>query len=124
MALGIEIAMYSIITFYTVTKVVDYIVDGLEEYTALTIITAKPETVKVLLVQMFGKRITLFKGERGYLPDSFEIKEDTDIILTIVTCLEILLLTTVITEVDPKAFMFVHSIREAKGGIIKKVRAH
>ncbi|MDX2127901.1 MAG: YitT family protein [Chloroherpetonaceae bacterium] len=122
-ALGVETAMYSMITFYTATKVVDYIVDGLEEYTALTIISSKPETVKVLLVQFFGKAITVYKGERGYLPDSFEIREDTDIILTIVTRLEILMLTEAINEVDPKAFMFAHSIRETKGGIVKKIKA-
>jgi uncharacterized membrane-anchored protein YitT (DUF2179 family) len=122
--LGIETAMYSMITFYTATKVTEYIVDGLEEYTALSIISAKPETVKVLLVQMFGKGITVYKGERGYLPDSFDKRQDADIILTIVTRLEILMLTSAIAEVDPKAFMFAHSIREAKGGVLKRKKTH
>jgi uncharacterized membrane-anchored protein YitT (DUF2179 family) len=122
--LGVETAMYSMITFFTATKVIDYIVDGLEEYTALTIISTKPDAVKFLLVNLFQKGITIYKGERGYLPESFNVKQDTDIILTIVTRLEILMLTNAVAECDPKAFMFVHSIREAKGGIIKKKLSH
>jgi len=72
-----------------------------------------------------GKGITVYKGERGYLPGSFEVKNETDIIVTIVTRLEVHQLQTAIKEIDPKAFVYVQSIKEAAGGILKaKPRSH
>lgn len=122
--LGIETAMYSMITYYTALKITDYIVDGLEEYTALTVISANSEDIKYLLVNTFEKGISVYKGERGYLPGTYNIKANCDIILTIVTRLEVLRLKNAILEIDPNAFMFVHSIKEARGGIIKKKSGH
>ncbi|MEI9807240.1 MAG: YitT family protein [Bacteroidota bacterium] len=82
---GIETAMYSIITYFTATRATDYVVDGIEEYTAMNIITSQQEEVKSLLVNDLGKGITVYKGERGYLPGSFDVKTDCEIIVTIVT---------------------------------------
>ena len=86
---GVETAMYSIITYFTAVRATDYIVDGIEEFTAVNIISSKPDEIKSLLVNELGKGITVYKGEKGYLPNSFDIKSDTDIIVTIVTRLEI-----------------------------------
>jgi len=121
--LGIETAMYSLITYFTATRATNYVVDGIEEFTALNIISAKEEEVKSLLVNEFGKGITVYKGERGYLPGSFDIKTDCQIIVTIITRLEIKQLQDAIRDLDPKAFMFVQSIKEAAGGILKE-KAH
>lgn len=114
---GIETAMYSILVYYTAMKTSDYVVDGFEEFTALTIISKECETVKSLIVNDFGKAITVYKGERGYLPDSFKIKEDCDIVMTIVTRIEIHRIKEAIQELDPKAFFYVQRIKEVKGGI-------
>ena len=121
---GIETAMYSIITYYTAMRALDYIVDGIEEYTALHIISAKSEDIKSLIVNEFNKGITVQKGERGYLPGSFDVKADCDIIITIVTRLELLALQQAIAKLDPTAFMYVHTIREAKGGVLSRVKHH
>lgn len=121
--LGIETAMYSLITYFTATRATNYVVDGIEEFTALNVITAKEEEVKALLVNEFGKGITVYKGERGYLPGSFEVKTDCQVIVTIITRLEIKQLQDAILDLDPKAFMYVQSIKEAAGGILKE-KAH
>lgn len=120
---GIETAMYSIITYFTATRVTDYVVDGIEEFTALNIISSQQEEIKNFLVNELGKGITVYKGERGYLPGSFDIKTDCEIIVTIVTRLEIKQIQDAILEIDPKAFSYVQSIKEATGGILK-VKAH
>jgi uncharacterized membrane-anchored protein YitT (DUF2179 family) len=52
---GIETAMYSLITYFTALKACDYIVDGIEEYTALTIISSEYEQIKKMLVNDFKK---------------------------------------------------------------------
>ncbi len=116
---GIETAMYSIITYFAAAKATDYVVDGIEEFTAVNIITSKQEEVKSFLVNELGKGITVYKGERGYLPGSFEIRTDCEIIVTIVTRLEIKQIHESISKIDPKVFVYVQSIREAAGGILK-----
>lgn len=120
---GLETAMYSLITFFTATRAADYVVDGIEQYTAVNIISSKQEEVKNFLVNELGKGITVYKGERGYLPGSFEIKTDCEIIVTIVTRLEVHQIQSAIMEIDSRAFIYVQSIKEAAGGILK-AKAH
>jgi uncharacterized membrane-anchored protein YitT (DUF2179 family) len=121
---GIEPAMYSILTYFTALRTSDYVVDGFEEFTALTIVSKQPEKVKYAIVNDFNKAISVYKGERGYLPGSYEIHENTDIIMAIVTRLEIHRLKQAIHEIDPEAFFFVQSIKEVTGGVVKKKKAH
>lgn len=120
---GIETAMYSIITYFTATRAINYVVDGIEEFTAMNIISSQPEEIKNFLVNELNKGITVYKGERGYLPGSFEVKTQTDIIVTIVTRLEIKQIHESLMAIDPKAFIYVQSIKEAAGGILKH-KAH
>lgn len=117
--LGLEVAMYSLITFYAATRATDYVVDGIEQYTAINIISAQHHRVKHLLVNELNKGITVYKGERGYLPGSFDIKTDCEIIVTIVSRLEINQIQEAVLEIDPKAFIYIQSINEATGGILK-----
>lgn len=117
---GLETAMYSILVYFTAMKTSDYVVDGFEEFTALNIISKDFDTVKSLIVNDFGKAIAVYKGERGYLPGSFHVKYDCDIIMTIVTRLEIHRIKQEVSKIDPDAFFFVHSIKEVKGGILKQ----
>lgn len=116
---GLETAMYSLITFFTAQRATDYVVDGIEQYTAVNIVSAESEAIKEYLVNDLGKGITVYKGERGYLPGSYSIKTNTDIIVTIVTRLEVHQLQTAIKAIDPKAFIYVQTIKEAAGGILK-----
>jgi uncharacterized membrane-anchored protein YitT (DUF2179 family) len=120
---GLEAAMYSLITYFSATRATDYVVDGIEQYTAINIITSQEERVKNFLVNDLAKGITVYKGERGYLPGSFEIKTNCDIIVTIVTRLEVNQIQLAVLEIDPKAFLFVQNIKEASGGILK-IKAH
>ncbi len=120
---GIETAMYSIITYFTATRATNYVVDGIEEFTAMNVISARQDEIKSFLVNELGKGITVYKGERGYLPESFDSKTDCEIIVTIVTRLEIKQIRDGILNIDPYAFIYVHSVKEATGGILK-AKAH
>ncbi|MFT5056101.1 MAG: uncharacterized membrane-anchored protein YitT (DUF2179 family) [Pseudoalteromonas distincta] len=121
---GIEPAMYSILTYFTAIKTADYVVDGFEEFTAITIISKEHETIKSLLVNEYKKGISVYKGERGYLPGQFEVKADCDIVMAIVTRLEVHKLKEAITDVDPEAFFYVQRIKEVGGGIVKRKKGH
>jgi uncharacterized membrane-anchored protein YitT (DUF2179 family) len=121
---GIESALYSIITYFAALKMVDYVVDGIEEYIALTIISGQSDAIRDLVVNRFGKGITVYKGERGFLPGSFNQRTDCDVIMTIVTRLELLEITKAIRAIDPKAFLFTNKIHETHGGVVKQKGHH
>lgn len=120
---GIETALYSILTYFTATRCIDYVVEGLQAYTGVTIVSGKSEVIKYQLVNKLGRGITVYKGERGFLPGKYDISNDCDIIFTIITRLEFRRLKNLVYEIDPKAFIFSQEIKEAEGGIIKR-RAH
>ncbi|MEJ7674915.1 MAG: YitT family protein [Chitinophagaceae bacterium] len=119
--LGLETAMYSILTYFTATKTIDFVVEGIEAYTGVTIISGKSELIKYRLVNELSRGITVYKGERGFLPGQFENHTDCDIIFTVVTRLELRKLKNVVHEIDPKAFVFAqYTIKEASGGILRR----
>lgn len=124
MLLGIETSMYSLITFFTATKATEYVVDGIEEYTSMNIISAHPDAIKHLLVHNLGKGITVYKGERGFLPGKFDESSECDIIVTIISRLEIGQIQNQISQIDPNAFVYVQSIKDASGGILKHKHKH
>src|SRR5680860_139258 len=117
---GVEVGMYSILVYFTAMKTTDYVVDGFEEYTSLNIISQEADRIKSTIVNDFGKAITVYRGERGSLPGSYELRQDCYIIITVVTRLDVHRITEAFTKIDPKPFMFVNSIKEVKGGIIKR----
>ena len=121
---GISTALYSIVTYFSAVKSLDYISNGFEQFTSLHIISSKSELIKSLIVQKFGKGITVIKGERGYLPNNFETKLDCDIIVTVVTRVELLRIKEEIKKLDPDAFMFIQYIKEASGGILRNMNKH
>ncbi|QEM09614.1 MULTISPECIES: YitT family protein [Mucilaginibacter] len=123
--LGLPTALYSILTYYTASRTITFVIDGLEEYTAINIISGQSEIIKERLVMELGRGITIYKGERGFMKESFDVHQPVDIIFTVVTRLEVRRLKNLVHSIDPKAFVFTNSIKEAAGGVLKKkVRDH
>lgn len=121
---GIETALYSILTYFAATRSIDYVVEGLQAYTGVTIISGKSEEIKHELVNKLGRGITVYKGERGFLPGNFEVSAECDIIFTVITRLELRKLNNLVQHVDPNAFVFANTIKEASGGILKRRHRH
>lgn len=122
--LGLPTALYSILTYYTASRTISFVIEGLEEYTGVTIISGESEAIKRELVMTLGRGITVYKGERGFLKESFEVSHDVDIIYTVVTRLEVRRLRNIVSEIDPKAFIFTGVIKEASGGVLKRRARH
>jgi uncharacterized membrane-anchored protein YitT (DUF2179 family) len=123
--LGLQTALYSILTYYTASRTITFVIDGLEEYTAVNIISGQSEVIKEKLVMELGRGITIYKGERGFMKESFDVHQPVDIIFTVITRLEVRRLKNMVHSIDPKAFVFTSSIKEAAGGVLKKrVREH
>ncbi|MCX6206971.1 MAG: YitT family protein [Bacteroidetes bacterium] len=121
---GIVTSLYSILTYFAATRSIDYVVEGIQAYTGITIISGKSEMIKYQLVNTLGRGITVYKGERGFLPGKFEVSSDCDIIFTVITRLELRKLKNLVYELDPQAFMFVHTIKETQGGVLKIRHSH
>jgi uncharacterized membrane-anchored protein YitT (DUF2179 family)/predicted metal-dependent HD superfamily phosphohydrolase len=121
---GIETALYSVLTYFAATRCIDYVVEGIQAFTGVTIISGKSEVIKFQLVNNLGRGITVYKGERGFLPGKFEISSECDIIFTVITRLELRKLKNLVYQVDPKAFVFANTIKEASGGVIKRRHQH
>ena len=121
---GLQTSLYSMLTYFTASKTIDYVIEGMNAYTGVTIISGKSDEIKHKLVNELGRGITVYKGERGYLPGKFDVHDDCDIIFTIIARLEMRKLKNMVTDVDPNAFVFSSTIRETAGGIIKKRHVH
>lgn len=121
---GIRTSLYSVLTYFAATRTIDYVVEGIQAYTGVTIISGKSETIKYVLVNNFGRGITVYKGERGFLPGNFDVSADVDIIFTVISRMEMRKLKNLVYDVDPKAFVYANTIKEASGGIIKRRHTH
>ncbi|MFC6269837.1 YitT family protein [Frigoriflavimonas asaccharolytica] len=122
--LNIETALYAILTYLVASQTTKYVIEGIEAYTGITIISSNSEEVKKALVLNLNRGITVYKGERGFMKESFEHSNDVDIIFTIVTRLEVRKLQNIVREIDPKAFIFTQTVREPQGGIVKEIIKH
>ena len=117
----IDIALYSIITYLAAAKTVDFVVQGVEEYNGVTIISTKPDEIRKAIIHRLGRGVTIYKGERGFSTSGL-VSQDLKIVFTVVTRLELTRLKNEINHIDENAFVFTHPISETKGGLIKKRR--
>ncbi|MCF8239443.1 MAG: YitT family protein [Saprospiraceae bacterium] len=116
--LSIEIALYAILTYYAASKTVDFVIDGVEEYVGVTIVTDYHEQIKRMIIREMGRGVTLFRGRKGYGKKGSR-EEDTEIVYTVITRLETARLQTEIDKIDPDAFVIMSAVKDARGGMIK-----
>lgn len=119
--ISIETALYAMLTYLSASKTVDFLIEGIEEYTGVTIISVKDEDIRDMIVHQLGRGITVYNGERGF-GKTGEKLYNMKIIYTIITRLEVSKLKHEIEKIDPDAFVFMNSIKDMKGGMIKKRR--
>ncbi len=116
---NIETAMYAMLTYLAASKTIDFVVSGIEEYVGVTIISDKSEEIRLAIVEKLGRGCTIYLGKKGFAPKGQKL-EPTEIVYTLVTRLELAKLQTEIDKIDREAFTVMHSIKDAKGGMIKK----
>ena len=117
--INIDTALYAILTYLSATSIIDYIVNGIEAYTGVTIISDKNEEIKNFIINDMKRGVTIYKGEGGYLE-----KKDIDIIYTVVTKLEMSRLKGELQNIDPDAFVVQQQIADLKGGVVKRHAFH
>lgn len=116
--LGIEPALYSILTYIAASKTVDFLIHGVEEYTAVIIMSERSEEIRQVIVRDLERGVTVYKGRGGMT------NEEQDILFCVVTRLEIGRIKTAAHEIDPSAFIVVQPLADADGGVIRKLALH
>jgi uncharacterized membrane-anchored protein YitT (DUF2179 family) len=121
--LGVESALYSILTYVAASKMIDYILNGVEQYTGITVISTKSDVIRRVITQRLGRGVTIYQGKSGYGKDG-QINDPRDIIFTVATRLEIPSIKQAILKVDPAAFIVQQSIDDTTGGLLKRKGIH
>ena len=108
------------ITYLAASKTLDFVVEGIEEYTGVTIISSHNEEIRLMIINVLGRGVTVYKGKGGY--GKRGDTRDIDIVYTVITRLERGKLDTEIVKIDPNAFVVTSSVKDTKGGMIKRRR--
>jgi uncharacterized membrane-anchored protein YitT (DUF2179 family) len=116
--LGVEPALYSILTYLSATKTLDFLLHGLEEYTAITIVSERSAAIREALTLGLGRGVTVYKG-RGGMSGA-----DQEILFCVVTRLEIGKVMNIAHDLDDSAFITVGALAEVKGGVLRKTVHH
>lgn len=111
-------AMYSMFTYYIAIKLIDIVVEGLEESKSVTIISAEYEEISQAIMDRLGRGTTLIQARGGYS------KEDTQMIYCVVTRLELAKLKSIVQSIDERAFIAIESVSDVMGGNFSKGSIH
>jgi uncharacterized membrane-anchored protein YitT (DUF2179 family) len=116
--LGVEEALYSILTYVTAARTLDFVIHGIEEYTAITIVSRFSGEIAARILAYLGRGVTVYKG-RGGLSG-----EDQEILYCVVTRLEIGRVKAIVRALDPNAFVTSHPLTGVDGGMVKRASLH
>ncbi|HEY0006519.1 MAG TPA: YitT family protein [Pyrinomonadaceae bacterium] len=116
--LGIESALYSILTYFAASKTIDFLIHGIEEYTAILITSDRSEIIRQELIRVLGRGVTIYQGRGGWT------NIEQDILFCVVTRLEIGSVKKLVKEIDETAFIVLHPLSDVEGGVIKKTALH
>ncbi|MBL7812651.1 MAG: YitT family protein [Bacteroidetes bacterium] len=117
--IGLETALYSILTYFTTARTTDFLTEGVEEYIGVTIVTQKHEEMIQMIIDQLGRGVTIYDGKLGHGKRG-QIIQKTDILYTVITRLELYRLQEQVERVDPDAFVVYNNVRDTRGGKIKK----
>ncbi len=114
--LGVEEALYSILTYVAAARTLDFVIHGIEEFTAITIVSRMSGEIGAHILAYLGRGVTVYKG-RGGLSG-----EDQEILYCVVTRLEIGKVKSIVRRLDPGAFVTTHALGDVDGGMVKRAR--
>ena len=116
--LGIDSALYSVLTYIAASKTIDFLIHGIEEYNAIIIMSEKNDEIREAIVRVLSRGVTIYNGRGGLTGKPMHI------LYCVVTRLEIGSVKNIVNEIDGAAFVIVHPLADATGGIIKKTALH
>ncbi|WP_370294620.1 YitT family protein [Rossellomorea marisflavi] len=107
--IGIENTMYTGISIYISTKILDYLIDGFDTRKAVTIISPLTDAIAEKVSAEMDRGATIINARGHYS------KESKDILYVVINKQELFLLKKTIQQIDDKAFVVVHDVRDVFG---------
>lgn len=120
--IDLETAMYAMITYLSASKTLDLVVEGLEEYTGITIISPHHAEIREVIANEMGRGVTVYTGKRGFTKGAGS--HEVDILYCVITRLEVGRFLSEVEKIDPDAFVVTSPVKDVRGGILLKRRAH
>ncbi len=120
---SVETALYSMLTYFSASKTVDFIINGIEEYIGVMIISDDYEEIKEMIASKLQRGVTVFRSDGGYGTKG-NAMPDRKILFCVVTRLEVSKVLLEVDKIDRKAFVIQYPINDTKGGMIKKRPLH
>ncbi|MBW1295636.1 YitT family protein [Aquimarina litoralis] len=116
--LSIEIAMYSILTFIVTAKVIDFMIEGFEDYVGLMIVSEKPDEINRQLIKVIGTGTTMYSGSGGFGKRGEQ--SEKKIIHSVINRIDIRRTYNLIDTIDKHAFIVEFDVNNIKGGMYTK----
>jgi uncharacterized membrane-anchored protein YitT (DUF2179 family) len=120
---SLEIAMYSMLTYLAASKTVDFILNGVEEYIGVMIVSEFPDKIKASIINDLGRGVTVFRADPGFGKTGHS-EGDKKVLFCAITRLEVNRLVNHVELLDDKAFIIQYALKDAKGGMIKRRAFH
>jgi uncharacterized membrane-anchored protein YitT (DUF2179 family) len=120
--LGLDSALYSVVTYFAAAKSINFMVYGIEEYTGITIVSEHSDEITRVLTEDLHRGVTLYRGKRGFGRGGE--RQEVDVVFTVATRLDLPAVLSEVSRVDPQAFVTQHRIDDAAGGMLKRRRLH
>lgn len=111
--LGVEQALYSILTYLAAARTLDFVIHGIEEYTAITIVSRASGEIAAQIMANLGRGVTIYKGRGGLSI------EEQEILYCVVTRLEVGKVKAIVRGLDEVAFITSHPLADVQGGMVK-----
>lgn len=115
---GWDKAMYSLVAYFVISKMIDVVIKGLDESYAVMIVTNSHDDITSALNDRLGRGVTLLHGAGGYTGESKEV------LYCVVTRLEVDKLKEIVLEKDENAFVTINAVHDIIGGRFKKKAIH
>lgn len=116
--LGVEAALYSILTFLSAAKTLDFVIYGLEEFTAVTIFSREHTAIRDGIIRELGRGVSVLRGYGGLSG------QDQDVLYCVVTRLEVGRVKQIVRTRDAGAFVVYHTLSDVDGGVVKRSIRH
>ncbi len=120
---SVETAMYSMLTYFSASKTVDFIINGIEEYIGVMIVSDDAEIIKEMIATKLERGVTVFRSDGGYGTKG-KAMPDRKILFCVVTRLEVSRVLLEVDKIDQTAFVIQYPIKDTKGGMIKRRPLH
>ena len=111
--LGVNAALYSILTYVSAARTLDFVLHGFDEYTAITVVSDASAAIRSAITRDLGRGVTVFRGSGGVT------NAEQNILYCVVTRLEISKVKAIVRELDAHAFVVFHPLAGVEGGLVK-----